>query len=145
MNRRISALILAVFGCCGAAQQRVIITGTTLDCVANKTLRTAGVEIFIFPNSPQLSSLIGNVLKATDENVFERFGALVKYMKGTKALAHTRSDGNGSFKTEIPERDKVIVIGYMETEDNPLYWMHAELEIGHKPSVTVVLDYCKKQ
>jgi len=82
-------------------------------------------------------------LKASDDNVFDRFGKLLKYVKRAKALSHTKSDDAGSFRAEIPALDKVIVFGYMEIEDNPLYWMYSEVDIGHRSRVTVALDYCR--
>ena len=145
MNRRISTLILAICGCCTAAPERAVLTGTTLDCVAGTARRTAGVEVSIFPKSPQLTSLIEGVQKATDENIFYRFDKLIKFVKGTRALARVKSDSNGAFKVEIPALGQVIVFGYMETEDNPFYWMHSDVDIAHRSSVTVVLDYCKQR
>lgn len=139
-------LLLLIVGTCAflnAAAPRVVVTGTTSDCVASRSQRTPRVDVFIFPKSAQLATLIDSVLKASDDNVFDRFGKLLKYVKRAKALSHTKSDDAGSFRAEIPALDKVIVFGYMEIEDNPLYWMYSEVDIGHRSRVTVALDYCR--
>jgi hypothetical protein len=139
------SLMLLVGACFSLHSERfVVITGTTLDCVGDRSQRTAGVEVFVFPRSAQLMNLIDGARKATDENIFDRFNRLIKYVKSTKTLARTHSDTQGLFKIEIPESDKVIVFGYMETEDNPFYWMYSEIDIGHRSLVSVPLNYCKK-
>jgi hypothetical protein len=142
MTRRILILIVGTCALLNAAA-RVVVTGVTSDCIASSSQRTAGVDVLIFPKSAQLANLIDSVLKASDDNVFNRFNKLIKYVKSAKALSRTKSDNTGSFMAEIPELDKVIVFGYMETEDNPLYWMYSEVDIGHRSRVSVALDYCR--
>jgi hypothetical protein len=143
MKSKICALILAGYLASGATAARLVVTGSTLDCLAGKTYHTAGVDVFIFAESPALRTLIENVLKSNDDNVFDRFNRLIKFMRGGAALAHTKSDRNGSFKAEIPASEKLIVLGYMETEDNPLYWMHTDVNVNRQAMVSVILDYCK--
>jgi len=99
--------------------------------------------VFLLPKSPQLITLINSVLKSNDENAFDRFDKLLKFVKGAKALARTKSDHAGSFRAEIPAVEDLIVFGYMETEDNPLYWMHSEVKLDHRSTLSVTLDYCK--
>lgn len=99
----------------------------------------------VFPKSPTLTNLIDGVTKATDQNILERFAKLIKYVKGTRALAHTKSDHGGSFRVEIPDLNKIIVLGYPETEDDSFYWMHSEIDIAHRSSVSITLDYCQNR
>ena len=143
MTNRILILIACTCAFLNAAAARVVVTGVTSDCIAGHSQRTAGVDVFIFPKSAQLANLTDGVLQASDDNVFNRLDKLIKYVKRTKALSHTNSDNTGSFRAEIPELDKVIVFGYMETEDNPLYRMYSEADIGHRSRVSVALDYCR--
>jgi hypothetical protein len=144
MDYRFACLVVALSGLCSAAPQETVVTGTTSSCVDGKTVHTSDVEISVFPRSEKLASLIDSVLKATDANVFDRFDKLIKYVKGTKALARTTSDATGSFRVKIPLLDNVTVFGYMETEDNPFYWMHSEVDVAHRSAVSVVLSYCKR-
>jgi len=144
MKSKICALILAGCAICGALPESVLVTGSTLDCLAGKVYHTAGVEVFILPRSPQLIALIDSVLKSNDENVFDRFDKLLKFVKGGKVLAHTKSDRTGSFRAEIPAVEDLVVFGYLETEDNPLYWMYTEANLNHRPTLSVTLDYCKR-
>lgn len=142
---RVSTMVVAIGVPCNAVSPRVVIVGTTLDCIGGKAHHTVGVEVFVFPRSPTLTNLIGGVTKATDQNVFDRFGKLIKYVKGTRALAHTKSNRDGSFRVEIPDQDKIIVLGYLETEDDPFYWMHSDIDIAHRSSVSITLDYCQNR
>jgi hypothetical protein len=146
MRDRIHALILAVCACavCAAAPARVVVTGATSDCLAGRVYRTAGVEVVILPKSSKLTTLIEDVLKSTDETALDCFNKLMKFVKGTKALARTKSDRSGSFTAEVSPVDRLVVFGYMETEDNPMYWMHADVDISHRSQVSVLLDYCKQ-
>jgi hypothetical protein len=58
---------------------------------------------------------------------------------------HTKSDRNGSFKVEIPASERLIVFSYMETEDNPHYSMHTDVNVNHQSTLFVILDYCKSR
>ncbi len=144
MKRRICILVLATSTICSAAPDRVVVTGSSLDCLAGKVYHTPGVEVFVFPKSQQLTMLIDGVLKSTNETVLDRFDKLISFVKSGRALAHTRSDRNGFFRAEIPAKENLTVFGYLEAEDNPLYWMHADVIVNHRPAVSVVLDYCKR-
>jgi hypothetical protein len=143
MTNKVDALILAAHLVSNAAPARLVVTGSTLDCLAGKVYHTAGVDVFILAESPQLRTPIESVLKSNDDNVFDRFSKSIRFVRGGKALAHTKSDHNGSFKVEIPASEKLIVFGYAETEDNPLYWMHTDVNVNHQSTVSVILDYCR--
>jgi hypothetical protein len=138
---RASTMVVAIGVLCNAAPPRVVITGTTLDYFG-KAYQTVGVEVFVFPRSPTLTNLIDGVTNATDQNIFDRFGKLIKYVKGTRALARTKSDRDGSFRVEIPDLEKIIVLGDLETEDDPFYWTHSDIDIARRSSVSITLDYC---
>jgi len=142
MRRKLCVLLLAC-GVCHAAPERTVVTGNTQDCLAGKVYRTAGVEVSVLPKSAQLVALIEAVQKANDNNVFDRFDKLIQFVHGAKTLGRTKSGRDGSFRVEIPAVEEVIVFGYLETEDNPFYWMSIEVNLNHRRTVSVTLDYCQ--
>ena len=135
---------LLFFAVCSAAPIRATVAGSTSDCFAGQTRRVPGVEVYTFPKSPQLAGRIDAVLEATDANIFDRFDRLLRFVRTSKALAHVKSDNNGLFRAEVAADDELIVLGYLETEDNPLYWMHRYVRVDRQSSVSVALDYCRQ-
>jgi hypothetical protein len=101
---------------CDSAPQRVVLTGTVLDCRGG---HTPGEQIFVFRRSQQLDHVVELFEKASDDNIFDRFDGLISYLKGPGALARTKTDRGGYFRVEISPAEKIAVFGYMETEDNP--------------------------
>ena len=141
MRASIWVLILAALAICDPAPQRVVLTGTALDCWGG---RTPGEQIFVFRRSPQLGRLVELFEKASDDTIFDRYDRLMSYLKGPGALARTNTDRKGSFRAEIPSAAKITVFGYMEVEDNPFYWTHSDVEAGRLTNVHVVLNHCHR-
>ena len=81
MTNRILIVIACTCAFWSAAAARVVVTGVTSDCIAGHSQRTAGVDVFIFPKSAQLANLTDSVLKASDDNVFNRLDKLIKICK----------------------------------------------------------------
>ena len=145
-NRKyILTLLLAINSLCEAAPSHIVVTGTTLDCFLHDgpVYRTAGIEVFVFPKTQQLVNLINSMHLPPDDKIFERFEKLLKFIRGPGALARTKSDSRGLFRMEIPVVERIIVLGYLETEDKPLYWMYREVFINKRSTVSVTLDACK--
>ena len=142
-KRMLLAVFLLSTGFLAAAEPAMTIQGVTLDCSGGKRLRTAGVEVFVFPKSAPLTRLMDNVTQATDATVLERFNDLIAYVKKTKALAHARTDRSGNSIVRVTEHGKLVIIGYLETEDDPLYWMHAETDTSNRSTVAATLDHCR--
>jgi len=134
-------LILSTVAICDPTPRRIVLTGTALDCRGG---HTSGVQVFVFRRSPPLDHLVEMAEKASDDSIFDRYDKLMSYLKGPGALARTRTDSKGSFRVEIPPAAKITVFGYIETEDNPLYWMHSDVDVGRRTNVPVVLDYCHR-
>jgi hypothetical protein len=80
---------------------------------------------------------------ASDDKIFDRHDTLIRHLKGPGALARTKTDSGGSFRVEIPPAAKITVFGYIELEDNPLYWIHSDVDVGRRTNVPVVLDDCR--
>ena len=136
-------LLVALYSFCEAAPSSIVVTGTALDCLSDGTVtRMPDVEVFVFPKTRQLVDLISGT-HVEDVRIFERFEKLLKFIRGSNALAHTKSDRRGLFRMIIPAVERIIVLGYMETEDDPLYWMYREVIIDKRSTVSVTLDACK--
>ncbi len=62
-------------------------------------------------------------------------------MKASRTLVHTKSDGNGSFKVDLPDGpESLLVFGYAESVDGPPGYAYTRLR-PNAPTTAVILDF----
>jgi len=107
------------------------------------------VDVYIFDSAkvPRLVTLIKMIESSDPRNdkqsiqLTPRFDEMVRIIKRTQPLAHTKTDRVGSFRTEIPSVGSVIVFGYAEPEDHPYFYEYKRVVVSGRSSVDVVLDF----
>lgn len=139
----------------GTSGAGTIISGVTRDCFDDKEYHPEQVDIYFFDaaNSPRLMGLLDDLTRRetrlTPDNIdpfLEVYQRLVRLVRSSKPLAHTKSDHNGSYRATIPSSvAKVIIVGTAEREDEPYYYASLRLDVKAQSQHSVVLDFVRKK
>jgi hypothetical protein len=146
MNRYfVRFLILGLlFG--SQAEAALVVKGVASNCeIKNALLPFMDVYIFDSAKVPRLVRLIKTLDTRKEDpggKLFPQwFAEVKKLVKGTKPLVHTKTNRAGSFKTEIPRVQNIVVFSYADLDDVPFYYAYRRVAISGRSSIDIVLEF----